>query len=168
MEKWKAISGYEGSYEVSDYGRVRSLDRIGSNGAKLRGKLIKFKITRYGYCELGLYKDRRRETVRVNRLVAMAFIPNPENKPQVNHKNGDKTFNFKTNLEWMTCQENIDHAIKFGLRDTKGEGNGRAKLAISEVKQIRKSTLSAKKLSIKFNISLSQLYDIKNYKRWKI
>lgn len=103
MEEWKAVKGFEGKYEVSNIGRVRSL--LGRQ-PRIMGQPISL-----GYCMINL--DRK--PTGVHRLVAEAFIPNPDNKPFVNHLNGDKKDNFAINLEWVTPQENITHAIETGL-----------------------------------------------------
>ena len=119
-EIWKDIEGYEGLYQVSNYGRVRSLDRYvkqNHNTKQLKkGKIIKQQKGHKGYLILSLCKDKKRKTFKVHRLVAQAFIPNLENKPQVNHINGDKTDNRIENLEWATNGENGLHAYKNGLR----------------------------------------------------
>lgn len=112
-EKWKDIKGYEGIYQVSNYGNVRVLDRYvwNHNGfVKREGKILKPSLNKHGYKDVTLSKDNVRKKHRVNRLVAEAFIENPENKEQVNHIDRDKTNNNVNNLEWVTRQENITHA----------------------------------------------------------
>ena len=94
MEEWKDIIGYEGLYEVSTYGRVRS-----------KGKIINPWI-QHGYKSVGLWKNKKCKKHRVHRLVAMAFIPNPNNYPQINHKDEDKSNNNVKNLEWCTQSYN--------------------------------------------------------------
>lgn len=121
-EIWKDIPGYEGFYQVSSLGRVKGLDTylINKYGKRYfkRGRILK--LTRWTYkrsCPkhpgftVMLYKDRRAKRFTVHRLVALAFIPNPENKPQINHKDGDRTNNSVDNLEWVTQSENILHSV---------------------------------------------------------
>lgn len=107
-EKWKPVVGYEGLYDVSNYGRIKSKKRSGTRGGIIRPK------TRRGYFCVDLCKQDKRKTVDVHRLVAEAFIPNPKGKPQVNHKDEDKKNNVVENLEWCTCAYNINYgtAIK--------------------------------------------------------
>lgn len=99
-ERWADIPGYEGLYHISDQGRVFSVRR---------GKLRKLNDTGRGYQQVTLAKGGRREYPLVHRLVADVFIPNPENKPQINHINGIKTDNRAENLEWCTMSENLQH-----------------------------------------------------------
>jgi hypothetical protein len=119
-ELWKAIPGYEWRYEVSNKGRVRSVERLvkDKNGVikPVHAKeltLHKNKVTvrhpstRY---HVELWRDNKRKAVSVHRLVALTFIPNPEGKPQVNHKDGNTTNNVVANLEWATSSENNKHA----------------------------------------------------------
>lgn len=114
-EIWKEIEGYEGFYEVSNLGNVRSLDRMVFNpksGMTLRkGVSLKYSKNHKGYKYVGLTRDGKRSGLKfIHRLVAKAFIDNPENKPQVNHIDGNKVNNCANNLEWMTDGENQKHA----------------------------------------------------------
>jgi hypothetical protein len=118
-EIWKAIEGYEGLYEVSNLGRVRSFDRLIERPHprntsmtmtyRKKGRILKMKINPSGYLYVDLWKDKKPHTVVVHRLVATAFIPNLENLPEVNHIDEDKTNPVVTNLEWVTHSGNMRH-----------------------------------------------------------
>lgn len=113
MEEWRDVYGYEGFYQVSSKGRVRSLDRE-SSGKKYRGKILSSKVAA-GYRIVGLCKDGKKASQRVHRLVARAFIENPDNLSEVNHLDGNKNNNCVENLEWCTSRENKIHAWVTGL-----------------------------------------------------
>lgn len=104
-EVWKDVKGYEGLYQVSSFGRVKSLKKSTS------GRVLKPIITRYGYLVLSLCKSGEMTIKRIHRLVAQAFIPNPENKPQVDHINTVRTDNRVENLKWATRSENQNNPI---------------------------------------------------------
>ena len=118
-EIWKSIMGYEGYYEVSNLGNVHSVDRIivNKNGRKrfFNSKILKLLTNIDGYLVIQLNKNGKGKQFRVNRLVAHAFIPNPDNKLVVNHKDCNKKNNLSTNLEWNTVSENTQHAYDNGL-----------------------------------------------------
>lgn len=117
---WKDIPGFEGDYQVSRYGQVRSVDRFRNthNGIKYCVGVIKaLDSNNDGYLQVGLYRDGKSvKTCGVHQYVAQAFIPNPENKPTVNHIDGDKHNNCVENLEWATYSEQQEHATRTGLR----------------------------------------------------
>lgn len=138
MEKWKPVVGYEESYEVSNYGEIRSLD------SRHFHKLKNQKQNKDGHMRVWLSKQSKKRAFFVHRLVALAFIENPENKPVINHIDGIPFNNHVDNLEWVTRSENDLHAFRLGLRkpscggtsipvvreDT--EGNKRTYKSISE------------------------------------
>jgi hypothetical protein len=112
VEEWKAIPGFEGLYEVSNAGNVRSFSQ-----AK-RGGLLALIPNEFGYLTVSVWKDGKQKNCRVHRLVAEAFLVKPYGKDVVNHKDGNVTNNKVDNLEWCTQAENLAHAIKTGLRKT--------------------------------------------------
>ena len=118
QEVWKDIEGYEGLYQVSNMGRVKSLGRDvwkWNHYTHQPEKILKMGQDRYGYLVVGLYKDKKLKTFKVHRLVAQAFVTNHENKETVNHINGNKQDNKANNLEWHSNEENIKPAFSMGL-----------------------------------------------------
>ena len=115
-EIWKPIEGYEGLYEVSSYGRVRSLDRYVKTcyeAYKLhKGKILSPAKDKNGYLKVHLCCNGKHNIIRVHRLVCKAFIPNPDNLPEVNHKDEDKTNNSVDNLEWCDRSYNISYGTR--------------------------------------------------------
>ena len=111
-EIWKPIVGYEGLYEVSSYGRVRSLDKYDSRNCFRKGKVLSPFKDRYGYLSVVLSCNGKCKTINVHRLVAKAFLPNPDNLPQVNHKNEDKSDNRVDNLEWCDSKYNNNYGTR--------------------------------------------------------
>lgn len=143
MEQRKSIVGFEGLYQVSENGFVVSMKRQralrGGKTAKVAERVLKTGNSKGGYKTVTLSKDGKTTTLKLHRLVAEYFIPNPENKKTVNHKDGDKSNNAKSNLEWSTQSENHTHAYQTGLRvSTKGENHGRSKLTKDDVFEIRR------------------------------
>lgn len=185
MEIWKNIEGYKGLYQISNLGRVRSLDRYikyGFGMRKIKGKIKKNQILKNkGYNIIVLSKDNKKKTFLVHRLVALHFISNPDNKPQVNHIDGDKENNSVENLEFVTNQENRDHAIENGLVLTeehrksiskahRGVKNNKAKLndeKIIIIKKLLNYKYSQRFIAKIFNVHQSIICDIKNNKTWK-
>lgn len=131
MEIWKDVIGYEGLYQVSDLGRVRSVDRyIKRNDGIIqhrKGKIILQTKNLDGYMQVKLCKDGKSRTVRVHRIIAESFIPNPDNLSDVNHIDCDRTNNIVLNLEWLSFKENIKHSHKKGHYKRYGERNSNYK-----------------------------------------
>ena len=124
MEEWRDIKGYEGLYQVSNEGRVRSLDRTIKQKTKLgnykiftmKGRILKAANVNRGYLAVQLWKDGIAKMRFIHRLVAEAFIPNPDNLPQVNHKDEDKTRNVVENLEWCSEKYNSNYGTAIARR----------------------------------------------------
>ena len=145
-------------YEITKDGEVYSLKHN-------KRKPIKGYIDKYGYRRVLLYINGKRKKYFVHRLVAEKYIENPDNLPQVNHKDGNKTNNCVDNLEWVTPKENIQHAIKNGFR----KSNNTTKLNVKDVKQIKKlfSKYSMKEIADMYNVSLSCIKHIHAGHTWK-
>ncbi len=163
-EIWRDVVGYEGYYKVSNFGRVKSFH-------KGKSKILKFGVSPFGYLRVVLCKDFKKKNRPIHILVAQAFIPNPDNKRQINHIDGDKTNNHVSNLEWATPAENIHHAFAMGLRKS-GYEHFRAKFTPEQVREIRRdcvpgdSELGFKPFAKKFNVTpkiISDAYYCKSY-----
>lgn len=126
MEMWKDIFA---GYQVSDLGRVKSLPR---NGTVKEERILSPELGNTGYLQVCLYQDKKKKLCLVHRLVAQAFVPNLEGKPQVNHKNGNKTDNRACNLEWVTQSENTLHSFKNRLQGIKTGKNHSGSRAIKQ------------------------------------
>ncbi len=165
-EIWKEIHGYGGRYFISNHGRLKSI-----GGRKYPNGYISLgSIDFIGYRITTLRRDNKKKDIRIHVLVANAFIPNPQNKPNVNHIDGDKGNNNACNLEWVTQKENIHHAIRIGLMNNKGSNHGMSKLNESQVREIRKirkeQNLSHQKIADMFKINRRQCGDILNGVNW--
>lgn len=154
MEIWKDISGYGGDYQVSNLGRVKSL-------RYKTPRILGFILDTRGYCRVRLFSDSGRRAWFVHQLVARAFIPNPFNKPQVNHINGIKTDNCAENLEWCTAAENTLHAFGLKLRGT-DEDAPRSKFTNEEARYIRDNPddLTQTQLAEMFNVGVAAINNI--------
>ena len=113
-EIWRDIEGYKGKYQVSNTGKVKSLERMKWNGKgyqKIPEKILEGVDDGHGYLHVNLCKDGKETSCKVHRLIAQAFLPNPNNLPEVNDKDEDKTNNCVENLEWCSRQYNIDYSL---------------------------------------------------------
>jgi hypothetical protein len=171
-EIWKDVLGYEEIYQVSNLGNVKSLQRLIRLGYRPRIKketILKNSIEFYGYYVVNLCKNLKHKKTKVHRIVAEAFIPNPENKPQINHKNGIKTDNCVENLEWCTNQENAIHANKNNLISRqKGSSSHKSKLTEKQVLEIRNLSvsLSYRKLASLYNVTHQNIRSIVLKETW--
>lgn len=177
-EEWRDIEGYEGLYQVSSLGRVKSLNRKvrakNNSIAIKKGKILKPVHHHSGYLVVSLrdYKSKLSQK-SIHRLVAKAFILNPENKMVVNHINGIKTDNSISNLEWNTPAENTAHANLTGLTDIRGEKNINSKLTTEQIRQIRQeyvkgsNTHGTTSLAQKYKVSQRTIYLIVNKVSYK-
>lgn len=167
-EEWKDIKGFEGFYQISNLGRVKSLVRKGTP----KEIILKQQTNAYGYWQVGLRKPKMQiKFRRPHRLVAEAFIPKVEGKNYINHKNGIKKDNRIENLEWCTFKENSDHAWRTGLIDNRGENMGWAKLTQQQVNEIRSKYIprkySMRKLAKEYKVSYGAINAIINNKNWR-
>lgn len=177
-EIWKDISGYEGYYQVSNLGRVKSLERTIIQNYKCGKKLKRLKKSvvlkqqrcTNGYLFVNLSKKNKRSIKLIHRLVAIHFIDNLENKPEVNHKDLNKKNNNFLNLEWCTPKENTNHYINKLNINKNGSNNNLSILNENQVYVISflviHTKTKLKDISKKFNISVSNIGYIKRRKTW--
>ena len=190
MEVWKVIDQFEGNYEVSNLGRVRSTEKtiVRSNGWSYprKSKILKPAKDPGGYMRCAVSHKGKLITCKMHRLVAQAFLPNESNLPVVNHINCDKTDNRVENLEWCTAKENAYHAISLGrfqmvaddkLRERSvnkipksGSLNGVSKLTEDQVLEIRAKYIptvyTRKMLAAEFGVDHTTIKDIVNRRSW--
>ncbi len=171
-EIWRPVFGYEDRYEVSNAGRVRTIERTGSRPGK-QGRIFKVdqKIRTpakgpRGYLSISLCKDGINKSFILHRIVAIAFLPNPECLPQVNHKNGIKHDNRIENLEWNTASQNVKHTFEVLGRVTHNRKLNKSK--ILEILKMKKSGLSAVHIAEKFNIHPAHVHKIVKGVVWPI
>lgn len=167
-EIWKPLKDYEGLYEISNMGRVRSLIKRGNNTHKIRKTGLDVAT---GYINIQLRKNNKPLTKRVHRLVAEAFVPNPDNKPVVNHIDGNKKNCRADNLEWMTYSENTLHSFKNGLqKKIFGDKNYITKIKDQDVLKIRELISQGKtnkEIAKLYGVNPSQISRIKTGQRRK-
>lgn len=161
-EIWRDICGYEGLYQVSNCGRVKRFHKT------TPPRILKPGLNTWGYLKVSLSRNNENETQNIHRLVAQAFIPNPDGKPQVNHKDGDKTNNCVDNLEWCTHEENNRHAIATGLRSV-GENVACAKLTNEQARFIRENPdkLLQRQLAELFGVDQTLISQIQLGKKYR-
>lgn len=156
-EVFKDVVGFEDYFQISNLGNIFS---------KRSNRVLKTHIAKSGYVLLATKIGSRQGTnhcFRVHRLVAEAFLPNPENKPEVYHIDGIKTNNKISNLEWVTAEENMNHAKTLSLfKAAKGVLNSQSKLSIDDVLFIRKSSESSRYLATMFGVTHSTILRVKN------
>lgn len=173
LEIWKDIENYENLYQVSNLGRVRSLDRYvnAKNGMQIKnGRVKKYSIGNTGYKKTILSHESARKTFNIHRLVASAFCTRKDCHGQVNHINGNKLDNRSINLEWCTASENSKHAFAVGLRSVVGVKNPSSKLTecdVLEIDRMLKSGYKQQDIAEMYFVTQSAISAIKNRKKWK-
>lgn len=165
-ELWMPVVEYEGLYEISNFGRIRSLIKRGNSILKIKKTSLDIKT---GYITVQLRKNNIPVTKRIHRLVAEAHLPNLENKPCVNHKDGNKTNCNLDNLEWTTYSENTLHSFKNGLqKKIFGDSNYITKISdlqVLEIRQLIKEGKTNKDIAKIYQVNPSQISRIKCNKR---
>jgi hypothetical protein len=175
MEIWKDIEGYEGLYQVSNYGNINSLDRYVNHRGGLKrqkGMPKKKQPHKEGYWSIFLSKNGIAKSYLIHRLVAIAFIPNPENKLQVNHKDLNRANTHVDNLEWCTNQENAIHGRE-NNKDRQcisGENHYKSILTsvdVVKILELKSIGIRQKELAAIFGVSRTTIYDVVNAKSWR-
>lgn len=175
-EEWRAVVDYEGLYEVSNLGRVRRLDRVYVNpqgtAVPRPARFVSVCRASRGYRGVSLRKDGIQHYRPLHRLIAQAFIPNPDNKPFVNHLDSNPANNSITNLEWVTAKENTHHCIKAGrMRQARGEDyKNRTKLSaakIHEMDRMKREGAGTSQIARAMGVALTTAHDALYRNTWK-
>lgn len=169
-EIWKPVHGYEGRYDVSNMGRVKSLGRKGS-GCRKYDFVLSPGMGTSGYLMVNLSMDGVSKSTMIHRLVANHFVENTELKPEVDHVNTIKTDNRASNLEWVTSSENTIRGLNKGIMNTaKGSMKKRSKFTEEQVHEIKKRLINGEQGAViakEFGVNKVSIYAIKSGKTWK-
>lgn len=163
----KDVDGYDGKYQIDDLGNIYTVKRQGTDA-----RILSKQINRNGYECVDLRNGSNKRKELVHRLVAFAFIPKPDGKDFINHKDGNKQNNNVSNLEWVTRSENMKHAYRNGLSTIprlSGENHPQHKLCIDsvhEIKSLYSAGMSSGKLSKQYGVSKEQIMNIVKGKHW--
>ncbi len=171
MEEWRDIKGYEGSYQISNLGRIKTF--------KVRANFYPDGVISKGYMAgeymvASITKNKKRRGLCIHKLIAHAFIPNPLNRNEVNHIDGNKLNNAIENLEWCTHSENVIHAFKTGLmvghirRGEKSNNHKLSSIDVSIIKSAREEGFTQKQIATYFKISQANVSFITHNKRWNV
>ena len=164
LDRFEPIPGYEGLYWINQKGDIKTIIRKGSHGDTR--KVLR---SNWGYKYVSLTKDGKRRNFMLHRLIAATFIPNPDHKPYINHKDGNKLNNHISNLEWCTSSENNLHAYRTGLKHPNRQSKP-MKLTpalVREIRRLGKSPLPQGYLADKFSLHRSTIHRILTYRIWK-
>lgn len=176
-EIWKDIPGYEGIYQVSNFARVKRLafcyttrNRWREHIRHFEARMHKYHINHRGMPRIELSKNGVQKIFSVSRLVAVAFVPNPKNLPNVCHNDDNPINNFPNNLFWGTTKDNVDDKVRKN-RQAKGENNGKTYLTEKQIKEIRRKYSPEKKngplLADEYKTTRTNIYYIVHRKNWK-
>lgn len=173
-ESWKDVPGWEGYYQASTFGNIKSLDRVIicklGRHFNFIGQQIKPQVNKLGYYQLRFTKNSKGNTLLIHQIIAWTFLDNPNKYPVVNHKNGIKSDNCFSNLEWCTHSHNIQHAFTTGLNSAKGIKNSHATLTDEIVLNMRedyKNGLTRMELVKKYNTKYKNTFEIIKGTTWK-
>lgn len=173
-EIWKDIPNYEGYYQISSFGRVKSLERVIITNTKKKQvvkECIRKNVLIKGYCRVVFLNKQKRQNMPVHRLVAISFIENSLNKKYVNHIDGNKQNNNVSNLEWVTASENTTHSYRLGLNyKTMTENHHSAKLKnrdIPNIIKLSKNGIKQTEIAIIYKVSPSVINSIIRGRNWK-
>lgn len=163
IEIWRPIPGFD-NYEASTFGKIRSLKREGA-------LILKQRFNTSGYLRINLIINKKHTATLVHRLVALAFLPNHDNKPQVNHKDSNRANNKLSNLEWCTPSENIQHAHNNGrVAVRRGENHHCSVFTDSQVVEIKRRLNNGEgqsDLGREYGVSNKTIHNIHKETRWK-
>ena len=172
-EIWKTIDGFNGWYDISNFGKIRSWrNNTNTRGVRKTPRILKHSSVR-GYMIATLFKNKERYKIATHRLVAQAFIPNTDDKPHINHKDGVRYNNHISNLEWCTRSENMRHAHDNNMVNVqRGEDRPMAKLTENDVKEIRQIAkgrgrfYNPKELAEKYGVHYRHISRVVKGTRW--